>query len=116
MKPQVSATFEAPESKSLIHEGSTPPLTCGYALDSLTPPYGGVLSESPAPAPPLGAATNECPHGIENGNHPDPYVRGRLACPLCRRGTKIPCPVLRHSPRLSAGAWSCPDCDTEIRT
>jgi hypothetical protein len=61
----------------------------GPWLWSLPDPEGGtkvvkaagpnVLPPSPRSVPPSGV----CPHGFTNGDQPDPFVNGRLACPIC---------------------------------
>jgi hypothetical protein len=32
------------------------------------------------------ALADRCEHGMTAGDRPDPFVGGRLACPLCRAG------------------------------
>lgn len=42
------------------------------------PPIGGTYMHPPTDQP-----DNPCPHGMNNGHNPDPFVGGRLACPQC---------------------------------
>lgn len=61
----------------------------GYLKSTLEPVFrrfGLDLPREPVeavePAEPAGI---ECDHGMPNGNEPDPFVGGLLACPLCRQ-------------------------------
>jgi hypothetical protein len=51
-------------------------------------------------------AAGTCPHGIEAGHLPDPWIGGRLKCPQCRRddwAPTIPDPEAQHEPAEEAG-------------